>query len=309
MPDISVIIPVYNTEKYLKRCVDSIRTQSFSDIEIILIDDGSTDSSPMICDEYANKDSRIKVVHQKNGGVSNARNHGLSLARGKYIHFSDSDDFVGQDFYRDLYNLALLYDADVCCSAYLQESKDGKFISNSTVDELIKLTRDEALSALFANKRVSYSTCDKLFKNSATSGITFNERISHNEDYLFCYEIIKRTHNVVYTSKAYYHYCYNSSSAVRSAFSHKRMTAIDVQEYVLNDISVNFKNLYKGARTQFYKVVLFTRKQMEEANYFQSEDIKRLERIIRTNLLFIIFSNLAHGYKFLALKYTLIHGQ
>ena len=304
MPEVSVIIPVYNTERYLARCIESILAQSFSDIEVILIDDGSTDHSPEICEEYAARDRRIKVFHQQNGGVSSARNRGLGLARGEYIHFADSDDFLGGGFYSDLYNLARAEGADICCSPYVQESKNGEFTPSSEKDERITMTREEALNALFTGNRVSYSLCDKIFRRNIIADITFNELISHNEDYLFCYEAIKCSNKTAYTSKSYYHYCYNTESATRSGFSHKRMTAIDVHEYVLYDIRLNFEALCRCCRTEFCKVALYTRQQMEEAGYRQKEDIGRLNRIISRNLPFILLSELAPGYKLLAMRYT-----
>lgn len=305
MPKVSVIIPVYNTERYLKRCIESILAQSLSDIEVILIDDGSTDLSPEICEEYAARDHRVKVFHQKNGGVSTARNRGLGVAHGEYIHFADSDDFLEEGFYSDLYNLARNYGADICCSTYVQETKNGEISPVSESDERISMTCEEAINALFSGHKVSYSLCDKIFKRNIIAEITFNELISHNEDYLFCYEAIKRSNKIAYTSKSYYHYCYNPESATRSGFSHKRMTAIDVHEYVLYDIKLNYNNLYKCARTELCKVALYTRKQMDDANYLLVKDIERLDRIIWKNLPYILLSKLAPGYKLLAIKYSL----
>ena len=113
MPKISVIVPVYNTEKYLNRCIDSILAQTFTDFELLLIDDGSTDCSGKICDEYAAKDSRVRVFHKENGGVSSARNMGLDNAQGEWITFVDSDDWVHEDFLKKRLALALNDNADI----------------------------------------------------------------------------------------------------------------------------------------------------------------------------------------------------
>ena len=102
---ISVIVPIYNVEKYLTKCIESIINQTYKNLEIILVDDGSPDKSPIICDEYAKKDNRIKVIHKKNGGLSDARNYGMSLATGEYISFIDSDDYVTDDYIMTLYSL------------------------------------------------------------------------------------------------------------------------------------------------------------------------------------------------------------
>ena len=119
MPEISIIVPIYNVEQYLKRCVDSILAQTFKDFELILVDDGSPDSCPFICDEYARIDSRIKVIHKANGGLSDARNAGLEMAMGNYIAFVDSDDWIASDTYEYLYELIKKNKADVVSGSYV----------------------------------------------------------------------------------------------------------------------------------------------------------------------------------------------
>ena len=119
MPKVSVIVPVYNAEKYLSECVDSILAQTLRDIEVLLVDDGSTDGSPVLCDNYAKKDPRIKVIHKANGGVSSARNMGLSIASGDYFAFVDSDDIIDKNSYFKLYQVAQTYNVPlVICSGY-----------------------------------------------------------------------------------------------------------------------------------------------------------------------------------------------
>ena len=124
MPQISVIVPVYKVEQYLKRCVDSILHQTFSDLEVILVDDGSPDNCPAMCDKYAGTDSRVKVIHQKNAGVSAARNAGLSVASGEYITFVDSDDFIDPQMYEKMLAVAEKYDCDVVMCDCMKEFPD-----------------------------------------------------------------------------------------------------------------------------------------------------------------------------------------
>ena len=126
---ISVIIPVYNVDKYLERCIDSVIVQTYSNLEIILVDDGSNDDSGIICDRYAKFDDRIKVIHKKNGGVSSARNEGIKYCNGKYIGFVDSDDYIDSTMYEYLYNLLISNDADIsCCDFFI--INEGKNIGN-----------------------------------------------------------------------------------------------------------------------------------------------------------------------------------
>lgn len=126
MPKVSIIIPVYKTEKYIHRCVDSVLAQTLSDIEVILVDDGSPDDCPEICDELAKKDSRIRVIHKPNGGLSSARNAGMNVAAGEYVGFVDSDDDVAPDMYEKLLNAAETYNADFVMADYIRVLPDGK---------------------------------------------------------------------------------------------------------------------------------------------------------------------------------------
>ena len=121
MAKISVVVPVYNVEAYLERCLDSLINQTLSDIEIICVNDGSTDSSPEKLEEFAKKDSRIKIINQENGGLSAARNTGIEAATGEYIGFVDSDDYVDLDFYEKLYNAATSHNADISCTSIIRK--------------------------------------------------------------------------------------------------------------------------------------------------------------------------------------------
>ena len=125
MAKVSVIIPIYKVEKYLSRCLDSVVNQTLEDIEIVLVDDGSPDSCPEICDRYAKKDSRIKVIHKKNEGLGYARNSGMLIATGEYIAFLDSDDYVSKDMYEKVYSELKRTDADCCVTGYVVKKDSG----------------------------------------------------------------------------------------------------------------------------------------------------------------------------------------
>ena len=130
-PKISVIIPVYKVEKYLDRCVNSVLNQTLKDIEVILIDDGSPDGCPAMCEEYKKKDNRVRVIHKENGGLGYARNSGLEIATGEYIAFVDSDDFIEEDMYESLYSDAIKYNADVVLQGWKDDHKRGCRRTNS----------------------------------------------------------------------------------------------------------------------------------------------------------------------------------
>ena len=173
MAEISVIVPVYNVEKYLNKCVDSIINQTFKDIEIILVDDGSTDSSPKICDDYTKVDSRIKVVHQKNSGLSAARNTGIRQSSGKYLAFIDSDDYISKDFCEILYNSITREKADVSCINLETVREDGYVIVTTNDKDKLQsnykkyvYNKKQILKEILLREKIDSRVCTKLYKRN-----------------------------------------------------------------------------------------------------------------------------------------------
>ena len=205
MPKVSVIVPVYNTEKYLLRCIDSILAQTFTDFELILVNDGSTDNSDKICDEYARKDNRIVVIHKENGGVSSARNRGIDVARGEWITFVDSDDYISETYLSD-FPMESTHDMEICgMELFGYASKIYCPIDN-------KLYKSEISSFFdyeFDNPYIT-SPCVKLLKQSIllTYNIRFNNQIKITEDTLFIMEYMKYCNEVYLIKKTNYYYRY-----------------------------------------------------------------------------------------------------
>lgn len=192
---ISVIVPVYNVEEYLSECVESIRNQTYNNLEIILVDDGSTDNSANICDEYAKKDSRIKVIHKKNGGLADARNAGIKIATGKYIGFVDSDDFILPDMYEKLFNTIESTASDIVMAKWCYDDEIEKS-DNSTENEPIVFTNCEALDFLIQGRKgqhISTSVWDRLYKREVIQEVWF--------PFGKCYEDIVWTTNVFWNAK------------------------------------------------------------------------------------------------------------
>ncbi len=203
---ISVIIPVYNVEKYLDECVESIVNQTYKNLEIILVNDGSTDHSPQICDEWAQKDSRIKVIHKKNGGTSSAKNCAIDIAKGDYIAFIDSDDFIDDDMFELLLSNALEYSAEVSRCSY-RFYEDGKFVdSNEENDEVTTYTSAEIIDDLKISGNLRSIACNKLFLRKAISDVRFNENLYSGEDTVFIYQVYKNVNKVVCRDVAKYTY-------------------------------------------------------------------------------------------------------
>lgn len=207
-PKISVIIPVYNVEPYLRRCLDSVIGQTYANLEILLVDDGSTDGSSVVCDEYKEMDSRILVIHKENGGVSSARNAGLEAATGDWIGFVDADDCVETDLYEYLYGLAEKYGADVAQCAMYAEGKE-------TTEVLFSTQSGSDCYGLSSESLVSFSNsvCNKLYRADSIEGVRFGSDYPIGEDYLFNAEVIVRTERFVFGAEAKYRYMLWDDSA------------------------------------------------------------------------------------------------
>lgn len=214
-PLISVIVPVYNTEKYIRKCIESILNQTFTDFELILIDDGSTDNSGKICDEYAVKDSRINVIHQKNSGVSVARNIGLDNASGTYVAFVDSDDYIRDIGLEVLLNDIITYNADISCAAPGRR-KVSLEESSCRIWQGI-----EALKKSLTDNGNTRSVCRKLYRRDFVGEIRFEEGRSIHEDGFFVFRCFLKQPTVVLRNIGIYYYTNNPDSASHSAFSEK----------------------------------------------------------------------------------------
>lgn len=208
MRTISIIVPVYNVELYLEECIESIIAQTYKDVEIILIDDGSTDKSGAICDKIALKDERIIVVHKVNGGLSSARNLGIEIAQGKYIIFVDSDDYwIGKESLTHLYRLAEEFNADVVRGEYISVNEKGERIRTITKNKinLDKRLLDSATFYINAIAGENFSVLF-LFKKEAIGELRFNEKLRIQEDIDFNIKFFSYQRNCVYTKESFYVY-------------------------------------------------------------------------------------------------------
>lgn len=221
---ISVIVPVYNVEKYLEKCVDSLINQSYKNLEIILVDDGATDSSGTLCDKLQKKDERIKVIHKVNGGLSDARNAGLDIATGEYIAFLDSDDYVHKDLYSSLYTLMKDNDCDLGICNYVYVDEEGNSIapvSDTLKDEVIN--RDEVIDKLMTKLNFYYVTAwNKLYKKSVLDNIRFPKGKIHEDEYVAHY-VLAASNKVVTTSNVYIYYVQRQGSITNTQISAKKL--------------------------------------------------------------------------------------
>lgn len=222
MPKISVIVPVYKAEAFLERCVSSILKQTFRDIELILVDDGSPDSCPILCDNFAQADDRVRVIHKTNGGVSTARNAGLDAARGEYIAFVDSDDWLEADMYEKMIGIADNYNCDVVMCDCVKDAPCGSSLYSHPIrggyyDK--NALKTEHFPHLLIMENVEYpatiSNWTLLWKNSLnTSKMRYEQGIRYSEDLLFGAKLVYAASSFYYMKgEAYYHYVMNPTSA------------------------------------------------------------------------------------------------
>lgn len=202
---ISVIIPVYNCEKYLPDCLESVLAQSFTELEIIVIDDGSTDKSGKICDEYAKKDARIQVIHQANRGVSASRNTGIEHMTGDLVSFIDADDTLDPDMYEFLYLLMNRYGADIVHCGYRHVVGEEIRLVHDTRKVVVQ-NQEEALQCLIGAKLFVGSLWNKLYKAELVKNLTFDENLKINEDILFNFLLFSKAKKTVFADYAKYNY-------------------------------------------------------------------------------------------------------
>jgi glycosyltransferase involved in cell wall biosynthesis len=230
---ISVIVPVYNVEKYLEKCVNSIINQTYNNLEIILVDDGSKDNSGKLCDEFSKKDFRIKVIHKENGGLSDARNAGLEVASGEYISFIDSDDFIDLDFYEYLYLLQKENNADIaeCNFIKVYEEKIDTFEFPRKKEEAILKTDGVGALFLFMSDDDEISTnsvvvWNKLYKKKLFDNIRFPVGKTH-EDQFTTYKILAEAKSFVTSNQIKYGYFQRTNSIVNKKFNKKRFDTFE----------------------------------------------------------------------------------
>ena len=213
-PLISVIIPVYKVEKYLKKCVDSVINQTYDNLEIILVDDGSPDNCPKMCDEYAKKDKRIKVIHKENGGVGSARNKGIEKSTGDYITFVDSDDWIEKEFIHEMLDIANKYKVDYVTCGYYRVYESKKEIINGNLEEIVIDSKEYVNKLLNVQNGYGFVHM-KLIKKTKISNLRFEEKLVVGEDALFNIQLCKNIDRIVIYKKPLYNYYFNANSVVR----------------------------------------------------------------------------------------------
>lgn len=242
MPKISIIIPVYNVERYLEKCLHSVLQQTFQDFEVILIDDGSQDASGDICNQFAQKDSRITVYHQENQGQSAARNYGLTKATGEFIGFVDSDDYLKETMYQTLFDLCQKYQADLAMCRLLDcyQNTDIDY-HQETVKEFV-LNREQAIEMVMKAEIMSVTPVNKLYRRSLFHDITFPLGMIAEDAYIML-ELIHQAKKIAVTTAIEYYYIHREGSSTAKSFSPIDLSAIKAYEKNLDFIKKHYPKL------------------------------------------------------------------
>ena len=270
-PLISVIIPVYNVEKYLNRCLESVLQQTYTNLEIILVDDGSTDNSPKMCDDWAEKDNRIKVIHKINGGLSSARNAGLNHMNGDYVYFIDSDDEIINNTIEILYNVLIEYQCDVTFARFYRIFGEKTVTYQPGFTNEFKLyNEDEFWSSvyeLYITDDFEYSinmiiSCNKLMNSSIFKDLRYDEG-KLNEDEFIIHKIIRRCNKIGFIDTKFYLY-YQNSNSIMDKFSQDSIDILEAlyyrQEYFANNNKIYCNAAFQQFCNTFYWRYLYLKK-------------------------------------------------
>ena len=263
-PLVSIIIPVYNVEKYIEKCLDSVLAQSYDNLEILLIDDGSTDKSGAICAEYAGKDKRIHLIRQKNQGVSVARNVGLKKAQGRWIAFVDSDDYIESGYIEILLNNAEEKNADVvqCEQKIFNERSEVALCGKRSS---IAMDGLKACEKMLYQDTITSALWGKLISKSLFCGVSFKKGIIH-EDLDVLYFILKKAKKVYYINSSLYCYNEREESLIRKNFSKRTLDILGVMDGIMKD-STNNKSLHEAAISRRINADFYVLRQLPKSGY------------------------------------------
>lgn len=241
---VSVIIPVYNVEKYLEKCIESVISQTYNNIEIILVDDGSTDKSCFICDKYCKKDDRIRVIHKKNGGLSEARNTGIENSKGEYITFIDSDDYVDKKYIQYLYELITEYSADMGiydCNIIKSTKKERKKVRDIKENRCC-LEKKECILRMLYTDFYFISTNSKIFKRKLFENVRYPKGKLF-EDVGTTYKLILECDSIACSNKKIYNYVIRDDSITTQIFGEKHLDLIEMTNQMCDDIVETFPEM------------------------------------------------------------------
>lgn len=316
---VSVIVPVYNAQQYLRRCLDSIVGQSYRDIEIVLVDDGSTDRSPMILQRYKNLDGRVRLYRQENRGVAAARNTGLARAEGDFFLFVDADDWIETNALETLVSL-MDEKTDIVLCGSDQASKpeeiredpqntDGRDEDDAAAKQCSHTVpgreelwdHDQQLYEFMKHQRLTGMLWNKLIRRSTTEGIQFNEKTGYGEDAEFLWKVLKRSRQMVVTDEVLYHHVMEDGSISHLSFSDRKYSAIPMWESINREVEQECPDLLPLARERLMCATVFSLYEARQCRYQNKEQIAHMRAIARKYLMsFLRSPNVSGKFKLYA---------
>lgn len=307
-PLVSIIVPVYNVEKHLSKCLQSILQQTYTNLEIILIDDGSTDKSGPLCDDFSSKDSRIQVFHQKNAGLSSARNKGLDVCHGEYIAFVDSDDYIGPTMYETLVQLAQEHTADMVVCNLAIVSPNGEITEIPPVQNHYTVIPLEYALAYGVNE-MSFGSfaCNKLYQRELFRLNRYREGIYY-EDFEASMRIFPQTKRILYTPQVFYYYVSNPLGITHTRKFKSKIDDFDVsKEFVAFCKKKNFSLALQRGKNRLLResinlifIILLSHDPLQ-----YKQILEESASLVSKNISMLLFSNLKLGQKIFALLYIL----
>ena len=307
MPLVSVIVPLWRAERTLPRCVDALLHQTYPEMEIILVDDGSPDGSGAMCDAYARQDARIRVIHLPNGGVSRARNAGLSVAQGAYIGFADSDDWCEPTMYATLVQLLREHRADIAiCGLRRTDGTDG---SPAAAAQPVSVREPDAYWRAFfriGTQQCIYYVMNRLYRREILSAVRFPDGISDGEDVWFTYRAFRQANSIAETAQPLYNYYENPESLTRSGFTDRDLGLERIWQDVAVDAAANRQDLLPWAelnllRVNFTLLCRLILKDDPAADLRYHEQERTWRRNLRAGIGRLLRGDIPFGRKLLAL--------
>lgn len=291
MCKISIIVPIYNVEKYLNRCIDSILAQTFTDFELILVDDGSTDNCIKICNEYAEKDNRIVVIHKENSGLSAARNTGLDIATGEYIGFIDSDDYIHPQMYEILYSKIIKSNCDLAISRFKKIYNNEDEFKEYNIDSIkyYKLNSKEALNELCGNNSVQFViACNKLYKKNLFDKLRYEDGRYHEDEFII-HNLLYKCRDIVYIELDLYNYYQREGSIMKNNSPKRIIDSLDAYESRMKFFYKNKMNNLTDYIAYFYVIKFFN--EYKKEFIINNNYNKKMKRSFLNNIIFLLNSS------------------
>ena len=287
---ISVIIPAYNVEKYIAKCIESLLAQTYKNMELIFVDDGSTDATGKICVQYAANDRRIQVIHQENQGVSSARNKALEIASGQYVGFCDADDWIEEDMYEYLYHLIKANQAEIATCGAWMEYTDRKYIIGCAKREGLEFNKEQAIAELHRRRNMCDWMCCKLFSAALLKDVWFDGKLQICEDYVFQCDAFERCNRVVCGSIAKYHYRQRKESASNCGYSDRFEKGFDADCKYINRYIQLYPKYQKSFMCRYMLEAMGLITAMIKGNNVNKKRLQEIQKMIRKHLLEYLFT-------------------